>query len=162
MRINLAKVLVKKISEEASLPIRARDSDAGADLVAIDDGNVGEDGYIQYRTGISIELPLGYHAEIWPRSSISKYDLVLANGIGLIDNGYRGEIFIRFKPVARYSDTGHRKVIIGSSNFVPNIYKKGDKIAQLVISETVLASFSEAFELSETSRGSGGFGSTGS
>lgn len=152
-------IAVKKLSPEAVMPQRATETDAGFDLVAIDDGTVDAEGFIQYRTGLSIEPEAGYHTEIWPRSSISKYDIVLANSVGLVDNGYRGELLVRFKPVLRFNQdkTGTVFAIIP----VPvKKYKKGDKIAQLVVSETVNASFIESNELSTTSRGIGGFGST--
>lgn len=159
-------VKVKKLHPEAVLPKQAQASDAGYDLVAIDDGeikwaegpsgeNTGLIQYIQYRCGISVEPPVGYHIEIFPRSSITKYDLMLANSIGLIDEGYRGEILVRFKVALPLHDV---KVVRG----LPiKKYLKGDRIAQMVLRKTVRASFVEAEDLSDSQRGSGGFGSTG-
>ena len=92
---NVEAIWFKKLDPSAVAPSRAKEGDAGYDLVAIDDGTVDADGFIQYRTGLSIDPPQGYHTEIWPRSSISKYDLALANSIGLVDNGYRGELLVR-------------------------------------------------------------------
>jgi dUTP pyrophosphatase len=149
-----------KLDTEAQVPTRAKDGDAGFDLVAIDDGVVDSEGFIQYRTGLSIQPIQGIHTEIWPRSSISKYDMVLANSIGLIDNGYRGEILIRFKPTLRYSAMPDGEIYVTLPKPFKK-YQKGDKIAQLVVSITVDASFVEVQELTETNRGSGGFGSSG-
>jgi dUTP pyrophosphatase len=157
-------VQVKKLDPEAILPKQAQESDAGYDLIALDDGEVDETfGYIQYRTGIAIAPPKGFHTEIFPRSSISKYDLVLANSIGLVDEGYRGEILVRFKCVdAILNDsTQYGRQLLKEEFSEIRAYKKGDKIAQLVIRKTINLDFVEVKELSETSRGEGGFGSTG-
>lgn len=153
-------ISVKKLSSEAVVPQKANVSDAGFDLVAIDDGVVDQEGFIQYKTGLSIEPPKGYNTEIWPRSSISKYDLVLANSIGLVDNGYRGELLVRFKPALRFNQdkTG---AVFATLPVPLKKYKKGDKIAQLVVSQTVETTLVEVGELGQTSRGTGGFGSSG-
>jgi len=148
-------IRVKKLENEAVLPSAANDTDAGYDLVAIDEGTFKWDDnhsilYIQYRTGLSIEPPEGYHTEIFPRSSISKTNLMLANSIGLIDEGYRGEILVRFKVIP--ADKLRTNV---------NRYQAGDRIAQLVIRKTEKATFELVEELEETSRGNGGFGSSG-
>lgn len=161
------KIQVKKLHEDAVLPKRANVSDAGYDIVAIDDGTVDEQGFIQYRTGISICPDLGYHVEIFPRSSISKYDLALANSIGLVDNGYRGEILVRFKPTMKiYETTANENVdqkqVFLTHPFYIKKYVKGDKIAQLVIRRTEDAEFALVDVLSDSQRGTGGFGSTGS
>lgn len=141
------KVQFKKLHQDAKIPTKANKSDSGFDIIAIDDGEL-TDTYIQYKTGISIAIPEGYDVKIFPRSSISKTNLVLANSIGLIDNGYRGEILCRFKII-----WGPNKQFIG--------YKKGDKIAQLVFQKLENQfEFIEVQELSETQRGSNGFGSS--
>lgn len=149
-----------KLDKEAVVPSKAKEGDAGFDLVALDDGVIDEDGYIQYKTGLAIEPPLGYHTEIFPRSSISKKDLVLANSIGLVDNGYRGEILVRFKAVDSLERQSTGDVRSLSKDNL-RLYSKGDKIAQLVIRQTIQVSFIEVEELSDSSRGSGGFGSSG-
>lgn len=142
-------VKVKKLNPDAVLPSSSNETDAGFDLVATDDGEI-KGTYIQYKTGISIEPEIGYHTEIFPRSSISKTDLVLANSIGLVDEGYRGEILVRFKIVPRQDDKPF-----------PVIFKKGDRIAQLVVRKTERAIFEWRDELSDTTRGESGFGSSG-
>ena len=148
-------IKIKKKHPDAVLPQLAYKSDAGYDLVAINDGVI-TGTYIEYSTGLSIEPEPGWHVEIFPRSSISKTDLMLANGIGLVDESYRGEIICRYKIVGR---TGWR-MSDGGGEYMPVIYKKGDKIAQLVIRKTQHVDFEWAEELSNSSRGLGGFGSS--
>ena len=157
------KIKVKKLHPDAVLPASAKDTDAGFDLVCIDDGEV-NDTYVQYRTGIAIEPPPGYHTEIFPRSSNSKTDCILANSIGLVDEGYRGEILIRYKLVPRVkysSDAEYQGKASPICGFELQRYKKGDRIAQLVIRKTERANFEWAEELADSSRGAGGFGSSG-
>lgn len=121
--------------------------------------------YIEYDTKVGIE-PVNHSMKnlfslVFPRSSISKTNLVLANSIGLIDEDYRGNIKLRFK----YIIQPHDLEIIGGSIVVkvdPNkIYRMGDRIAQVVFMEQEKHKIYETHELSETRRGSGGFGSTG-
>ena len=152
------KIKVKKLHPDAILPKSAHVTDAGYDLVAIDDGKI-TDTYIQYRTGLSIEVESGYHTELFPRSSISEKDLVLANSVGVVDHGYRNELFVRFKiipPLERSETTNMCRLM-----FVTKKYKKGDKIAQLLVRRTEHADFEWAEELSDTERNQGGFGSSG-
>ena len=139
---------VKKLVPEAVIPSKAKENDTGYDVTAISDPEF-NDTYVQYRTGLSIEVPEGYHTELFPRSSISKYDLVLANSVGMIDNGYRGELLFRFKLI---------KPSVGPPS---KFYKKGDKIGQIVIRKTESLPIVEVDELSSTERGDGGFGSSG-
>lgn len=180
-------IKVKKLSKDAMIPEKAHLEDAGFDISSIDNGTpvFADDGhllYIEYKTGIAIEPPEGYSIEAFPRSSISKYDLILANSIGLIDNPYRGEIKLRFKIVGRPGNNSvpkmimdnNKKIIISGAKVLNieeadiilhnnfSLYKKGDKIAQLIIRKDV-SNFSmiEVNELGDTSRGSGGFGSSG-
>jgi len=148
-------IKVRKVHPDAVLPKSAKTGDAGYDLVAVADPRF-SDTYIEYDTGIAVEPPDGYHIEIFPRSSISKYDLVLANSIGLVDNGYRGNLLVRFKVVPQKNWLTEYGIFCE-----PTIYKKGDKIAQIVIRKTESAEFEWAEELSNTDRDSGGFGSTG-
>lgn len=140
-------IKIKLLHKDAKMPVKANDTDAGYDLFAIDSGTFHEESgrYIQYRTGIAIEPPEGYHIEIFPRSSISKTDLVLANSIGLIDNGYRNEILLRFK-------------VTGNENAT---YKAGERIGQMVIRKTIDMKLEEVDELGDSERGLGGFGSSG-
>ena len=130
-----------KTHPKANMPHRANPTDFGADLTAV--SMVITDDYIEYDTGIAIELPEGHAGLIMPRSSVSKYGLVLANSVGLIDFLYKSSIKLRFKVV---SDSA-------------KVYHIGDKIGQLVILPIPTPSFEEVDALDSTSRG--GFGSTG-
>lgn len=138
-------VKIKKLVPEATIPTYAHITDAGCDMVAI--SMLETEKYVQYGTGIALELPENWYAEIFSRSSISKYDLILANSVGVIDNSYRGEILFRFKK----SDGWNRD----------NFYKVGDKIGQLILKQRPLINFIEIDKLSETERGTGSYGSTG-
>ena len=101
-------MIVKKLHKDAVLPQRVHEDDAGYDLVTINDGDIkvvstARDKntwrmlYIEYKTGLAIEPPVGYHIEIVARSSVSKTDLILANCTAIGDQGYRGEYRLRFK-----------------------------------------------------------------
>jgi|APSaa5957512622_1039677.scaffolds.fasta_scaffold107861_1 dUTP pyrophosphatase len=169
---------VKKLHKDAVMPNRAHNDDAGYDITAIDDGNIkvvqtgNNDGktwrmlYIEYKTGLAIEPPVGYHIELVARSSVSKTDLILANCVAVGDQGYRGEYRFRFKCPSE----AHRTVWAKSEKeasetfkkYMSNakIYKAGDKIGQMLIRATVLMDIQEVDELSDTVRGIGGFGST--
>ncbi len=154
------KVKFKKLVPEAKSPVQATAGDSGWDVVALDDGVINEEfGYIEYRTGLAVELPEGYEIQIRPRSSISKYDLVICNSPGTVDNPYRGEIKVRFKGVGRI-EIGR----LGPQNvfpIMPVFYKTGDKIAQLIVAPVPQVQWEEVSELNETARGAGGFGSSG-
>lgn len=139
------KVKIKKLNKHAAIPSYAKEGDAGMDLVAISmDYSKAE--YISYDTGIAVEIPDGYVGMVFPRSSISKYDVILANSVGIIDSNYRGSIQLRFKRIDFVFD---------------NYYKIGDRIGQLIILPYPQIKFEEVDELSETERGDGGFGHTG-
>lgn len=140
------KVKIKKLVPEAVIPTYAKPGDAGMDLVtiSINDVNNSGHGYIEYGTGLSIEIPEGYVGLIFPRSSISKTGMILANSVGVIDSGYRGEIKLRFKYIPQ-----------------TDMYVRYDKIGQLIIVPYPTIEFEEVEELSSSDRGDGGFGSTG-
>lgn len=135
-----------KLAEGASIPKYQKPGDSGMDLTATSIRMVDEEnyGFIEYGTGVFIEIPEGYEGQIRPRSSISNTGLIMANSPGTIDSNYRGEIKVRFKAI-------------------PNsfIYEVGDRIAQLVITPVIKANLEVVEELSETERGEDGFGSTG-
>jgi dUTP pyrophosphatase len=142
--LHMSNVKFKKLVPEAVMPTRAHATDAGADLVAVS-VNI-TDSYIEYGTGIAIELPSGHCGLLFPRSSISKMDLSLCNSIGLVDEAYVGEIMLRFNTIKPYGN---------------NVYKVGDKVGQLVVIPLPEVTFEEVEELTSTDRGEGGFGSTG-
>ena len=133
----------KKLKEDAVIPYYSTLGDAGMDLTAISlkmDSN-----YWEYGTGLAMEIPLGYSGLVFPRSSISNTDHYLKNSVGVIDAGYRGEIKIRMSVP-----------ILGG-----NTYGIGERVAQLIIIKLPWVNIEEVQELSDTSRGAGGFGSTG-
>lgn len=140
------KVRIKKLKEEAVLPTYSYDQDACFDLTAISINTVQTDfyGYIEYGTGLTIQIPEGHVGLIFPRSSISKQGLILSNSVGVIDPGYLGEIMFRFK------------YIQGAS-----YYKVGDRVGQMMIIPRPKIEFELVDELEATDRGEGGFGSTG-
>ncbi len=140
------KVKIKKLVPEAQIPMYATKGSNAMDIVAVSKKLVNQDsfGYIEYGTGLAFEIPEGYGLFLLPRSSISKTGLILANSIGLGDSDFRGEISFRFKHISGTPD-----------------YNIGDRIGQLLILETPKIEFEEVEELSQTERGSGGYGSTG-
>ena len=142
--IIMIEIKFKKLCAEAVEPTKAHPSDAGADLTATSKKWDDEKQCWIYGTGIATEIPDGYVGLIFPRSSIRKYGLALANSIGVIDSGYRGEIMCSFKPAGNCPT-----------------YNVGDKIAQLIVIPYPEVSYAEISELSETDRGEGGHGSTG-
>ena len=141
------KVLFKKLNKQAVTPSYAKDGDAGLDITAISrDIVITEDyEYIEYGTGLAFEIPVGYVGLLFPRSSVSKKDILLSNAVGVIDSGYRGEVSFRFKRLAWDSA----------------IYNVGEKVGQLVIIPYPQIQLEQAKELSDTERGANGYGSSG-
>jgi len=142
------KIKIKKLHPKAVIPKYALDGDAGMDIVAVDKSCEGID-LVTYRTGLAFEIPKGYFMLIFPRSNISKKDLILSNSVGVLDSGYRGELLLKFKT------TGGKECGIG------NEYQIGDRIGQIIIIPYPGIEFDEVNELSDTARGEGGFGSSG-
>lgn len=139
------KVNIKKLNESAVIPKYAHDTDAGLDLVATS-VEVDNDGNLVYGTGLAFEIPVGYVGLVFPRSSVSLRSLVMANSVSVIDSGYRGEVTAKFKPIGQYLN---------------NPYQIGERVAQLVIIPYPHVEFQEVDSLSESDRGTGGYGSTG-
>ena len=140
------KVKIKRLNKNAVLPYKAHATDAGMDMVATSrdfDGN----GNVVYGTGIAVEIPQGYVGLVFPRSSVSRQDMVLSNSVGVIDSGYRGEITFKFKTVG--------------SKMYPDMYHVGDRIGQLIILPYPDIHWDEVDELEDSDRGDGGYGSTG-
>lgn len=151
------QIKIKRLLPNAVIPSYAHEGDAGMDLTAIWSEN-DRDGNIVYHTGIAIEIPYGCVGLIFPRSSIAKYDLSLTNAVGVVDHGYTGEITLKFKPTTRevcHFEYG-RICRYGEHHYMP-----GDRIAQLVVLPYPKVMLVEVEELSDSERGTGGYGSTG-
>jgi dUTP pyrophosphatase len=140
------KIKFKKLNPNASVPTKAHEHDAGFDLTCVSKGLEGKS--FVYGTGLAIQIPEGHVGLVFPRSSISKKDLILSNSVGVIDCGYIGEIMFKFK-----------RTLVGDS--LANIYEIGDRIGQLIIMPIPSIEFEEVSELEQTERGQGGYGSTG-
>lgn len=141
-------VKLKKLDARAQVPTYGSACAAGADLRAVSDAPIsiapGETTLVH--TGVAVEIPDGLVGLVYARSGLaSKKGLAPANCVGVIDSDYRGEIM----------------VALHNHSCATQIVEHGERIAQLVLAPYVFASFEEAEELSETGRGKGGFGSTG-
>ncbi|MBQ7598458.1 MAG: dUTP diphosphatase [Clostridia bacterium] len=142
------KIPVKKLRENAVLPMRASAGAAGADLYAcLEEEAVllpGQTTLIP--TGLSLEIPEGYVGLVFARSSVaSKRGLAPANKVGVIDSDYRGELM----------------VALFNHGSAPQTVLPNERIAQLVVVPFLAAEYAQVQTLSDTVRGSGGFGSTG-
>lgn len=142
------KIKLKKLNNNAVIPVYGSDFSAGADLYSAEESAVtvkaGET-YL-FHTAIAIEIPEGYVGLVYARSGLaSKRGLAPANKVGVIDSDYRGEIMVA---ILNHSDK-------------EQVVEPHERIAQLVIAPFLKAEFEETNELSDTVRGEGGFGSTG-
>ena len=142
---NSLVVKVKKLSDNAVIPSYSKVGDAGMDLTItreIENTSFS----VSYGFGISMEIPKNFVGLVFPRSSVRNHDLILSNCVGVIDSGYRGEIQATFK----------------KTNGLDSVkYKVGDRGAQIIILPYPQIKMVESDELSDTERGTGGFGSTG-
>lgn len=139
------KITKSKIYD--AVPSYSKQGDAGIDLKA--DSIISQNDYqIVYGTGISIEVPPGYVALIFPRSSIRNTPLIMANSVGVIDSGYRGEIQVTF-------------LITDSTIENSSFYQLGDRICQLLILPYPQINLIPVKRLSDSVRGNSGHGSTG-
>ena len=139
------KVRFKRLFDDAVAPSKAHGNDAGYDLTAYTVSEDRKRNIVTYGTGVAVEIPDGYVGLIFPRSSVYKHQLELANCVGVIDSGYRGEIKFMFRIVQPHISR----------------YSLGDRIGQLVIMQLPSIELEEADDLSDSDRGIGGFGSTG-
>lgn len=168
------EVKFKKLSDKAVIPTKAHPTDAGFDMVAVKINIT--DNYVEYETNIALEIPDGYVGLLFPRSSNSKKDLLLANSVGVVDSCYRGDVKFRFKrilmPVIQevmvapptgdvLKDAQNTRKVPGLAYRDDFIYKEGDKIGQLVIMPIPEITLVETDELTETDRGETGFGASG-
>ena len=172
------KVKIKKLHPDAVIPAYAKTGDAGMDLTATS-VSVDEYGNICYGTGLAFEIPEGYVGLVFPRSSNHKKGVILTNCVGVIDSGYRGEVSFKFRPLyekAHSIASEEYKAYLKESH--PNFdetqefvlleypgnnytFKVGDRIGQIIIMPYPQIEFEEVEELSETERGTQGYGSSG-
>jgi dUTP pyrophosphatase len=141
-------VRVKKLDPAAVLPTYGSEHAAGADLYALlkEDQIIRPGETVMIRTGLAAEIPEGYAGLVYARSGLaSKRGLAPANKVGVVDSDYRGELM-----VALHNHSNQDQKVA-----------PGERIAQMVITPYLTAAFVEAEELSDTVRGEGGFGSTG-
>jgi len=141
------EVLITRLDPDLPLPRYAKGGDAGADIVSRIDFTLAPGERALVPTGIAIALPDGYVALVHPRSGLAiKHGVTMVNAPGTVDAGYRGELQI---------------ILINHDKSESVSFKRGDRIAQLVIQKVERAEFVEVRDLPGSGRGSGGFGSTG-
>jgi len=140
---------IKRLTDDAIMPIRAHESDAGIDLTCTSiTQELNEAGQLilVYHTGLAVEIPEGHVGLLFQRSSVAKKSISLTNAVGVIDSCYRGEIMAKFR---------------STTDVVPAIYKPGERFVQLVIVSIPEYTIEEVADLTESERSENGFGSTG-
>lgn len=149
-------VLDIRCQNQDLLPIRANPTDAGLDLKAAETYVLQKNIRTLVKTGVQVRIPPGFVGLLFPRSSLSKRGIVMTNSVGVIDSDYRGEVMASLM----YTDTSFET--LGMST---HAIAYGERIVQLVVVPIVLPSVNVVNEINEawndTTRGSGGFGSTG-
>ena len=145
--MNGVPVLLRRLDPDVPLPSYAHPGDAGADLVTTIDAELAPGERALLPTGIAIALPDGYAAFVHPRSGLAvRCGVALVNAPGTIDAGYRGELKV---------------IVVNLDPRQPVVFRRGDRIAQLVIQRVERATFHEVDTLPGSDRGEGGHGSTG-
>ncbi|HEX3239999.1 MAG TPA: dUTP diphosphatase [Solirubrobacterales bacterium] len=138
---------VLKLKDEAIVPTRANDGDAGLDLYACESAHIGPGERWGVGTGVAVEIPAGHAGLVLPRSGLAReHGITLVNSPGLIDAGYRGEL---------------RVLLMNTDPAEIFRVEPGDRIAQLVIAPIALAEPVETSALGDSARGESGFGSSG-
>jgi dUTP pyrophosphatase len=138
---------IAKLKDDARLPSRAHEGDAGLDLYACEPAHLGPGERWSVGTGIALEIPDGHAGLVLPRSGLArKHGIALVNSPGLIDAGYRGEV---------------RVLLLNTDPAETFRVEAGDRIAQLVVAPVALPEPVEAEALGDSARGDGGFGSSG-
>lgn len=145
--MKLEELKIKKLDEKAIIPTYGTEYSAGADLYALldEDLEIKPGETVMIGTGLAMAIPTGYAGLIYARSSLgSKKGLAPANKVGVIDSDYRGEI----------------KVPLFNQSKETQIISKNERIAQIIFTPYLKVNFQETDELDDTTRGTGGFGST--
>ena len=145
--MNMIEIQIKLLDEGLAMPRYQHEGDAGLDLPSRVDLVLEPGERATVPTGIAVAIPRGYAGFVLPRSGLAaRHGIALVNSPGLVDSGYRGEMAI---------------VMINTDKREPFHIKRGDRIAQLVIQRVEEVALLKVNDLDETSRGAGGFGSTG-
>ncbi len=143
----MSDIRFKKLHDDARIPSRATNDDAGYDLCSVEELKLAPGRRSLVRTGIAVEVPAGHGGLVLPRSGLAlKHGITVVNGPGLIDPGYRGEVGV---------------ILLNTDTEETFEVAVGDRIAQLMIVPFADLSPAWSEDLSESERGSGGFGSTG-
>jgi dUTP diphosphatase len=138
---------VAKLKEDARLPTRAHEGDAGLDLYACESAHIGPGERWSVGTGVGVEIPEGHAGLVLPRSGLARdHGIALVNAPGLIDSGYRGEL---------------RVLLLNTDPAETFRVEPGDRIAQLLLTPIATPEPTEVPTLTESMRGGGGFGSSG-
>ncbi len=138
------RVAIKKLHPDAKVPVYAKPNDAGMDLFALEDTTIEPGQVAKVRSGIALEIKEGCVGLCWDKSGVSTNGKIKTLA-GVIDASYRGEVLMAV-------------INLGAE---PYVFKKGDKVLQMLIQPVERPEIIEVEELSETARGEGGFGSTG-
>jgi dUTP pyrophosphatase len=148
LSVGFTELRAQRLDPRAVLPTRAHPGDAGLDLYALDPCRLAPGDRAIVRTGIAVEIPAGYAGLVMPRSGLaSRNGIALVNAPGLIDSGYRGELKI---------------LLLNTDRTTGCEIAAGDRIAQLVLTAVQTPAVVEVAELSASTRGVDGFGSSGS
>ncbi len=141
------RIEIRRLHEDAVVPSSQHPGDAGVDLVAVETCVLAPGERAMIATGLAVAIPEGFAGFVLPRSGLAaRHGVTCANAPGLIDAGYRGELKV---------------ALVNLDRTVAYTVHPGDRIAQLVILATPAVEFCDVAELPESSRGAGGFGSTG-
>lgn len=139
----MVKLKVKKLVSGAKTPSYSHEGDACMDVYGVSKEE--KEKYIEYGTGLTFEFPKDYAMLIFPRSSVTKKDLILKNSVGVLDSGYRGELKLRFYKTSQKGED----------------YEIGERIGQIMLIPLPEVEIEEVENLENSSRAEGGFGSTG-
>ena len=161
---------IKKLYDEVPTPTYGTSGSAGLDLTAMS-RFYDENGNVVYGTGIAVEIPEGYVGLLFPRSSITKKDIIVKNCVGVIDSDYRGEILLKCAPTLAFvsNDDKYKYGIDLEQDWFDDVsytkdnqnYEIGDKCCQLILVEIPKVNIQIVDYLSKTERGTGGYGHTG-
>ena len=142
----MAKIKIKKLSEDSVIPKYAHKGDSGMDVFAIETMLIPPMRRALVKTGLSFEIPKGYEIQVRPKSGLALNDgITCLNSPGTVDSNYRGEL----------------GVILINHSSKSYLVEKGTKVAQIVLGRVEEIKFKEVKNLNNTTRGTGGFGSTG-